>query len=75
MLATAVFLSPLFKNLPNAVLGAIVIAAVLGLMDVREMRRYWAWRRTDFVIAVVALVGVVLTTVLAGLAVAVLLSV
>ena len=74
ILATAIFLAPLFKNLPNAVLGAIVIAAVLGLMDVAEMRRYWAWRRTDFVIAMVALVGVVLTTVLYGLAVAVLLS-
>ena len=39
------------------------------------MRRYWAWRRTDFLIAVVALVGVLLTTVLTGLAIAVLLSV
>jgi MFS superfamily sulfate permease-like transporter len=75
ILATAVFLAPLFRNLPNAVLGAIVIAAVLGLMDWREMRRYWEWRRTDFLIAMVALVGVVLTTVLAGLVLAVLLSV
>jgi SulP family sulfate permease len=74
VLATAIFLAPLFKNLPNAVLGAIVIVAVLGLMDVAEMRRYWKWRRTDFVIAMTALVGVVLTTVLLGLAVAVLLS-
>ena len=39
------------------------------------MRRYWAWRRTDFLIAVIALVGVLLTTVLTGLAIAVLLSV
>ena len=30
------------------------------------MRRYWAWRRTDFLIAVTALVGVLLTTVLIG---------
>ena len=75
ILATAVFLAPLFKNLPNAVLGAIVIAAVLSLMDVKEMRRFWAWRRTDFTIALVALVGVVLTTVLAGLIIAALLSV
>ncbi|HEY6571122.1 MAG TPA: sulfate permease [Candidatus Limnocylindrales bacterium] len=75
VLATAVFLAPVFANLPNAVLGAIVIAAVIGLMDVSEMRRYWTWRRTDFLIAMVALVGVVLTTVLTGLAIAVLLSV
>ncbi len=75
VLATAVLLAPVFKNLPNAVLGAIVIAACIGLMDVPEMRRYWAWRRTDFWIAVVALAGVVLTDVLTGLVIAVLLSV
>ena len=75
ILATAVFLAPLFGTLPNAVLGAIVIAAVLGLMDVTEMRRYWAWRRTDFLLALVALIGVVLTTVLVGMVLAVVLSV
>ena len=67
-------LAPLFENLPNAVLGAIVIAAVLGLMDVGELRRYAATRRTDFILAMVALVAVVTTTVLVGLVVAVLLS-
>ena len=75
ILATAVLLAPLFQNLPNAVLGAIVIAAVLSLMDVGEMRRYWAWRRTDFTIAVTAMVGVLLTTVLTGMLLAVMLSV
>jgi len=73
--ATAVLLAPLFKNLPNAVLGAIVIAAVLTLMDVGEMRRYFRWRRTDFALATAALVGVITTTVLVGLMIAVLLSV
>jgi MFS superfamily sulfate permease-like transporter len=75
ILATAVLLAPLFRNLPNAVLGAIVIAATLGLINVDEMRRYWRWRRTDFVIALTAMVGVLLTTVLTGMIVAVLLSV
>jgi sulfate permease, SulP family len=75
ILATAVVLAPLFKNLPNAVLGAIVIAAVLSLMDVGELRRYWAWRRTDFLLAMTAMVGVLLTTVLVGMLLAVLVSV
>ena len=75
ILATAIFLAPLFASLPNAVLGAIVIAAVIGLMDVAELRRYWAWRRTDFLLAVIALVGVLLTTVLVGMVLAVVLSV
>jgi high affinity sulfate transporter 1 len=75
ILATALILAPIFTDLPNAVLGAIVIAAALGLMDWKEMRRFWRWRRTDFVVAVAALAGVVLFGVLPGLLVAVVLSV
>jgi len=71
---TILFLAPLFKNLPNAVLGAIVISSVIGLMDTGELRRYLAGRRTDFVLALVALFGVILSDVLTGLAIAVLLS-
>jgi high affinity sulfate transporter 1 len=75
ILATALILAPIFTDLPNAVLGAIVIAAALGLMDWKEMRRFWRWRRTDFVVAVAALAGVVVFGVLPGLLVAVVLSV
>jgi high affinity sulfate transporter 1 len=75
VLATALFLAPLFADLPSSVLGAIVITGVLGLIDIRELHRYWVWRRTDFVIAIAAMVGVLLTTVLAGMLVAMLLSV
>lgn len=74
VLATAVVLAPLFQNLPNAVLAAIVVTGVLSLMDVGEMRRFYAIRRTDFAVAVTATVGVVTTTVLAGLFIAVVLS-
>jgi SulP family sulfate permease len=75
ILATALLLAPLFNNLPNAVLGAIVITAVLSLIDVGEIRRYWAWRRTDFMLAMSAMVGVLLTTVLIGMVFAVALSI
>ena len=75
VLATAVILAPLFRDLPHAVLGAIVIAGVLGLIDLGEMRRYWRWRRTDFLLATSAMVGVLLTTVLTGMLLAVALSV
>jgi SulP family sulfate permease len=74
ILLTLVFLGGLFRDLPNAVLGAVVIAAVLGLMDVAEMRRFAAQRHLDFVIALVALLGVITTDVLAGMIVAVVLS-
>jgi MFS superfamily sulfate permease-like transporter len=74
VLATALLLAPLFADLPEAVLAAIVIAAVLSLIDVAELRRYWAWRRTDALLAAAALIGVAATDVLAGLVIAVLLS-
>ena len=35
------FLTELLQNLPKAVLAAIVLVAVKGLIDVREMVRLW----------------------------------
>ena len=58
VLATALLLAPLFESLPWAVLAAIVIASVLGIVDLDELRRYWAWRRADAILAVAALIGV-----------------
>lgn len=74
VLVTILFLSGIFKNLPNSVLAAIVIASVIGLMDVDEMRRFYEGRPTDFALAGIALFGVVATDVLTGLMIAVLLS-
>jgi len=44
ILATALILAPLFENLPNAVLAAIVMTSALSLIDVHELRRYYDWR-------------------------------
>ena len=74
IIVTLLVLAPLFYNLPNAVLGAIVIASVIGLMDVAELKRLYASNRVDFVLAVVALFGVLTTDVLTGLLIAVFLS-
>jgi SulP family sulfate permease len=75
ILAVVVFLAPLLHNLPTAVLGAIVLSSILGLFNFKEFRRYYRQRTTDFVLAVTALVGVLSTSVMVGLAIAVLLSV
>ena len=74
VLATAVVLAPLFANLPLSVLAAIVITSVLGLVNIAELQRYLAWKRTDFLLAMTALGGVVFTTALTGMAIAVALS-
>ena len=75
ILAVVVFLAPLLRNLPSAVLGAIVLSSILGLFNFEEFRRYYRQRTTDFILAVTALVGVLTTSVMVGLAIAVLLSV
>ncbi len=60
-----------FTDLPQAVLSAIVIAAVWGLMDVAALRRYLVVRRADFVAATVAAATVVLLGPLPGLGIAI----
>ena len=74
ILAVVVFLAPLLRNLPTAVLGAIVLTSILGLFNFKELRRYYRQRKTDFVLALTALLGVVWSSVMMGLAIAVLLS-
>ncbi len=65
----------LFKNLPNPTLAAVVIAASLSLADLPGTMRLWHQRRTEFLLSVVAFLGVALLGVLQGIAVAVALSI
>ena len=49
----------MFSDLPKAVLGAVIIdAVVFGMIDVAELRRLHRVKRFDFWIAVAAIVGV-----------------
>jgi high affinity sulfate transporter 1 len=60
-----------FTDLPLAVLGAIVVAAVWGLMDVAAVRRYARVRRADFVAASICALSVVFFGPLPGLGIAI----
>jgi high affinity sulfate transporter 1 len=64
---TLLFLMPLFRSLPEAVLGAIVIHAVWHLADVKEMRRLAGFRTGSIWVALTALSGVLVLGVLKGL--------
>jgi high affinity sulfate transporter 1 len=75
ILAVVVFLAPLLRNLPSAVLGGIVLSSILGLFNFAEFKRYYAQRKTDFALACTALVGVAASDVMTGLMLAVFLSV
>ncbi len=75
IILTLMFLAPLFSDLPEAVLGAIIIeAVVMGMMDVGEMRRIYSVKRFEFWIAIAALLGVVTFGILQGVVVGVVLS-
>jgi MFS superfamily sulfate permease-like transporter len=65
----------LLRSLPNPTLAAVVIAASLSLADVAGVVRMWRQRRVEFMLSVVAFLGVALLGVLEGIAVAVALSI
>ncbi len=70
-----VFLTGLVRNLPKAVLAAIVLIAVKGLIDVREIARLRRVSRFEFQVAMVAFVAVLVEGVLRGVLFAALASI
>ncbi len=70
ILLTGAFLAPLFENLPQATLGAIVVVAVSGFVDYPELARLARIRHSAIVLALLALAGVLLLGVLPGLLIA-----
>ena len=76
---TLLFLTGLFEDLPEATLGAVVIAALIELVDIRSLTRlyrlhtrglgriYGFAARPDFIASVAALVGVLVFDTLPGL--------
>jgi high affinity sulfate transporter 1 len=65
----------LLRDLPQPTLAAVVIAASLSLVDIPGVVRLWRQRRAECALAIAAFLGVALLGVLAGIAVAVVLSI
>jgi MFS superfamily sulfate permease-like transporter len=65
------YLTGLLSNLPNVVLAAIVLVAVKGLINVRELRHVWRVSRFEFLVSMVAFAGVLLLGILKGVMLAV----
>jgi len=68
------FLTGLLKNLPVVILAAIVLIAIKGLIDIKEMKRLFKVNRFDFVIAMTALTSVIVFGILQGVLIAALFS-
>jgi SulP family sulfate permease len=71
---TLLVLAPIFDDLPDAVLGAIVVVAALGLILSPELRRIRRVRTRDWAFALVALTGILFLGTLKGILVAVAVS-
>ena len=66
-----IFAPGLLTNLPQAALGAVVIAACMSLVEIRGVLRLYKLRRDEFVLSTVCFLGVVLLGVIQGIFIAV----
>lgn len=69
------FLTGLLENLPKAVLAAVVMTAIYGLLDFPALFRMWRVSRLDFYAATIALGAVLLLGILDGILLAALASI
>ncbi len=75
VLLMLLFLPVLVSDLPNSVLAAVIIVASASLLEIPGLKRIYANRKSEFVVAVVCFLGVALVGVLEGIVIAVILSI
>jgi high affinity sulfate transporter 1 len=68
------FLTPFLRTLPTVALGALLVVAALGLVDVTELRRLWKFSKSGFCVALLTFGFVAAVGVMEGIAVGVLAS-
>ena len=73
-IATLLVLMPLFTNLPDATLAAIVIVAMVGLDQTAKLKKAMKFSRTEFVLGMACFIGVLTLGVLEGVGLGVVLS-
>src|SRR5256886_4504957 len=74
MLLIVLFVSGALRYLPQPVLAAIVLMAVAGLFRVAALRHLWRADRTEFVVAIAALLGVLGSGLLRGVMIGAMIS-
>ncbi|PWA56752.1 SLC26A/SulP transporter [Artemisia annua] len=70
VLVTLLFLMPLFKYTPDLILAAIIVTAVIGLIDYQSAFRLWKVDKLDFLACFSSFFGVLFISVPVGLAIA-----
>ncbi|WP_235296301.1 SulP family inorganic anion transporter [Portibacter marinus] len=74
VITTLLFLTSYFFYLPYAVLGAIIIVAVIGLIDIKEALHLWQNDKKDFVVFMVTALSTLILGIEEGITVGVVLS-
>ena len=75
ILLVILFLSSLLRHLPQPVLAAIVLVAVTGLFNIGALKRMWHFSRSEFAVAITALLGVLGSGLLMGVLIGAVLSI
>ena len=65
----------LLKNLPNSALGAVVIAAAIGLFEFQDLARIFRIQRWEFWLSIACFVGVAVLGVIPGIGLAIAIAV
>ena len=74
IILTLLFLTPLFYYLPNAVLAAIIIVAVIGLIDYKEAIHLYRYDKLDFALFMITAIGTLALGIEIGIFIGVVLS-
>jgi SulP family sulfate permease len=74
VLLIVLFVSGALRYLPQPVLAAIVLMAVLGLFNVAALKHFWRADRSEFVVAIAALLGVLGSGLLRGVLIGAIIS-
>lgn len=61
------FFASFFSNLPSAIIGVVIIASMVTLIDIKALRAVLAFDRLEFVFAVAAMLGVLFIGLLQGI--------
>jgi SulP family sulfate permease len=74
LVAFLLWFTYLLESLPQMVLGVIIIAAAISLIEIKPLQQVYRVRRVEFFLALVTLIGVLSIGVIEGILVAVLLA-
>jgi len=71
---TLLFLTPLFYNLPKSILAAVIMVAVFGLIDYKEVIHLWKSNKIDFYLLIVTFFATLILGIEKGIGLGVVLS-